>query len=135
MNTLLEFSVRDVGSAFSGFFTSVKNALQDFGANDIIDVLLLTAILFFAFRFFKSRKAGVLLVGVVLIVTLTYVAYLFNLKATYFIFSAILDIGVLALIILFQPEIRDALEKVGSGSMVGIMSFGDQKRKRQSTSP
>ena len=131
MNTLLEFSIGDVSDAFSAFFSSVKSALLAFGPTDVIDILLLTAILFFAFRFFKSRKAGVLLVGVVLIITLTYVAYLFNLQATHFIFSAILDIGVLALIILFQPEIRDALEKVGSGSMVGIMSFGDQKRKRQ----
>jgi diadenylate cyclase len=42
-----------------------------------------------------------------------------------------MDIGIIALIILFQPEIRDALEKVGSGSMNGIMTFGDQKKKRQ----
>jgi diadenylate cyclase len=69
-------------------------------------------------------------VGVLLIIVLTAVTYVFDLDATYYIFSAILDIGVLALIILFQPEIRDALEKVGSGSVFGIMSLGDQKNKR-----
>ena len=131
MNTFIHVSVGDVGEAFSKFFTSLKNSLLDFQVTDAVDIILLSAILFFGFRFFKSRKAGVLLVGVLFIVTLTFIAYLFKLEATYFIFSAILDIGVLALVILFQPEIRDALEKVGAGSMVGIMSFSDQKRKRQ----
>ena len=128
---LLKFSADTVRNSFSAFFSSLKEILVDFTVIDAIDIVLLSAILFFAFRFFKSRKAGVLLVGVLLIVTLTYLAYLFNFEATYFIFSAILDIGVLALVILFQPEIRDALEKVGAGSVVGIMSFGDQKKKRQ----
>lgn len=131
MNVFMQVSARNISEAFLNFFASVKNAFHDFYVTDAIDILLLAAILFFGFRFFKSRKAGVLLVGVVIIVTLTLIAYVFDLKATHFIFSAILDIGVLALIILFQPEIRDALEKVGTGSMAGIMSFSDQKRKRQ----
>jgi len=131
MNTLFGFSLNGVGDAFSSFFNSVKNAFLDFHITDAIDILLLTAILFIAFRFLKSRKAGVLLIGVFLIVILTFVTYIFDLDATYFIFSAIMDIGIIALIILFQPEIRDALEKVGSGSVNGIMTFGDQKKKRQ----
>ena len=118
-------------SVFSSLISSVKHSFSDFRVTDAIDILLLSIILFLAFRFFKSRKAGVLLLGVVLILALTLLAYIFKLEATYFIFNSILDIGVLALIILFQPEIRDALEKVGAGSMSGIMNFGDQKKKRQ----
>ena len=120
-----------VSSIFTGLINSLKNSIQNFEISDAVDILLLTVILFLGFRFFKSRKAGVLLVGVILILLLTFAAYVFDLDATYYIFNSILDIGVLALIILFQPEIRDALEKVGSGSMSGIMSFGDQKKKRQ----
>lgn len=118
-------------SVFSSLIYSVKHSFSDFRVTDAIDILLLSIILFLAFRFFKSRKAGVLLLGVALILAFTFVAYIFKLEATYFIFNSILDVGVLALIILFQPEIRDALEKVGSGSMSGIMNFGDQKKKRQ----
>lgn len=131
MNTLTKIFSGDVYDMFSGFFSSLKAAFLDFHVSDAIDIVLLAAILFFAFRFFKSRKAGVLLIGLVIIVTLTFITYLFDLDATYFIFSSLLDVGVLALIVLFQPEIRDALEKVGSGSVSGIMSFGDQRKKRQ----
>lgn len=129
MSSFLEISGAE--SSMSNFFASVKNAFLAFHPTDVVDILLLASILFVAFRFFKSRKAGVLLVGVLLIIVLTAVTYVFDLDATYYIFSAILDIGVLALIILFQPEIRDALEKVGAGSVFGIMSLGDQRSKRR----
>lgn len=131
MNTFLNITGRSVGDAFSSFFSSVKNAFSTFRITDAIDIILLAAILFIAFRFLKSRKAGALLLGVTIILILTFVAYVFNLNATHFLFSSILEIGVLALVIIFQPEIRDALERVGTGSVSGIMNFGDQKKKRQ----
>ena len=131
MNTLINISNSGVGEAFSAFFNSAKNAFLSFRVTDAIDIIILATILFVAFRFLKSRKAGASLLGVSVIIILTFVAFVFNLNATYFIFSSILKIGVLALVIIFQPEIRDALEKVGSGSVNGIMNFGDQKKKRQ----
>ena len=131
MNSLINISGAGIKDAFSVFFASVKNAFMSFSFADAIDIVILATILFLAFRFLKSRKAGALLLGVTVIVILTFAAYMFDLKATHFIFSSILKIGVLALIIIFQPEIRDALEKMGSGSVNGLMNFGDQKKKRQ----
>lgn len=128
MLSILQVSLADF---WANVCDSFLNAISDFQISDAIDIILLSIILFFAFRFFKSRKAGVLLIGVLFIIVLTFVANIFNLYATHYVFNSILKIGVLALVILFQPEIRDALEKVGSGSMSGIMSFGDQKKKRQ----
>ncbi len=117
--------------AFKKFFVSLKNSFCNFEVSDAFDIFFLTIILFVAFRFFKSRKAGALLVGAGAIILLTYLAEIFDLDATYYIFSSILEIGVLAIIIIFMPEIRDVLEKVGSGSVSGFMNFGDQKKKRQ----
>lgn len=115
----------------SSLLSFVKACFIDFTIADAADILLLSVIFFFAFRFLKGRKAGVLIVGIAIFTALLIAAYVFNLEATHFVFSQIFKIGVLALIIIFQPEIRDALEKVGSGSISGIMSFGDQKKKRQ----
>lgn len=131
MNFLMNVFPQVVKDAFFSFLSSVKKSLCDFGVSDAIDIILLASILFFAFRFFKSRKAGVLLIGVLITVVLTFVAYIFNLEATHYIFRSLLNIGVIGLVIIFQPEIRDALEKVGTGSVNGIMTLGDQKHKRQ----
>lgn len=131
MNGLCNIIADGAGKAFKGFFASTKQAFLDFSVADAIDILLIATILFLAFRFLKSRKAGVLLVGVSFVIILTFLAYLFNLNATYSVFSAILKYGVLVLIIIFQPEIRDALEKLGTGSINGIMNFADTKNKKQ----
>ena len=50
---------------------------------------------------------------------------------TEYIFSGVFQIGAFALLIIFQPEIRDALERVGSGSLEGIKNFTDSKKKKQ----
>lgn len=108
-----------------------KNCIGNFGISDAVDILLLTIILFFAFRFIKGRKGGVLLIGIAILLVITGLSAAFNLDATFFVFSQLFKVGMIAVIIIFQPEIRDALEKVGSGSINGIMNFGDQKKKHQ----
>ena len=45
--------------------------------------------------------------------------------------NTILDSGVIVFIIVFQPEIRDALEKLGNGSIKSIMSISDRKKKKE----
>ena len=127
MNNFLMVSLPSV---FNSFIDSVKNSILNFSIVDAADILIITLILFFVFRSLKSRKAGALLVGVAVVVVITAVAYIFNLTATFYLFSNVFEIGVLVLVIIFQPEIRDALEKLGSGSFNGIMTFGDQKKKK-----
>jgi len=130
MNFLLEFSFDSVKNLFSSFFKDVKGVFSDFGFKDVVDILLLTAILFFAYRFVRGRKAGALLIGILICFVLTFVSSIFELYATQFIFSKIFEIGIIAILIIFQPEIRDALEKIGSGSLGSILNFSDQKRRR-----
>ncbi len=122
----------DVGN--NVFFEKIKAAFSSFADNliiNILDVLILTFILFFAVRFIKGRKAGVLLIGISVLVLLTGVAYLLDLPATKYVFAQIFSVGIVALVIIFHPEIRDALERVGNGSINGFMSFGDSKKKNQ----
>lgn len=131
MNTMLEIQASGIGEAFSKFINGVKNAFLNFTFTDAIDILVLTLLFFFMFKFFRSRKAGALLIGVLICLVILLGAWAFGLEATRFIFEGIFAIGALALVIIFQPEIRDILERIGSGSLSGIMTFGEQKKKQQ----
>ena len=117
-------------NVFSSIVSFMRDCFANFQLADAFDILFLSIVLFFAFRFIKGKKAGVLLIGIVIFFSIMIAAYFFELQATHFVFSQIFRVGVIAIIIIFQPEIRDALEKVGAGSISGIMSFGDQKKKR-----
>ncbi len=119
--------------ADTGFFGKIGEVIRSFAESPIInafDILILTLVLFFAVRFVRGRKAGVLLIGISVLVIITAIAHIFNFTATKHLFSSIFGVGIIALVIIFHPEIREALERVGSGSISGIMSFGDQRKKQ-----
>jgi len=118
-------------SIFSNFGEVFKECFKEFSPTDALDIFLLGIFFFFAFRFIRGRKAGVLLVGILIFFVVQMLAFMLSLDATYFVFSQIFKVGAIAIVIIFQPEIRDALERIGSGSLSGIFSLSDQKKKRQ----
>jgi diadenylate cyclase len=128
MYTLLEVSARET---FNHVLENVKGIFVNFHWTDAIDIVLLAVLFYFVFSFFKSRKAGTLLIGIFLCLLLYTAAVFLNLSGIEYILSGVFKIGALAIVIIFQPEIRDLLETIGSGSIKGIKTFSDQARKKQ----
>lgn len=116
---------------FSQFLNTAKKIFLDFSPTDAIDIALLTVIFALLFSFFKNRKAGTLIVGIILCLIVYGASYIFNFNGVRAILAGVFQIGALALVIIFQPEIRDMLEKVGYGSLKGIRGIGDQSKKKQ----
>lgn len=110
---------------------SCKNAITNFGPKDAIEIVIIAAILFLAYTLLKGKKAGALVMGIAILVLLLMLSSLLDFKVLYNLLSSILGSGVLVIIIIFQPEIRDALEKLGKGSIKGIMSFSDRRKKKE----
>ena len=131
MYAILKAGAGNFGGTIKNFFSAIGKAFSEFTPIDAVDILVLSLLCFCALRFFKGRKAGTVLVGVAICLCVLIAAYALGLEATYFIFAGVFEIGALAIVIIFQPEIRDALEKIGSGSLSGIRNFGDQKKKKQ----
>lgn len=127
MNAFLKI---DFGG-LQGFFGVVLDIFRDFKVTDAIDILLLTAIFFISVKFLKTRKAWALIIGIVLCAIIWGLARIFNLDGLYFVLSGVFNYGILALVIIFQPEIRDALEKLGSGSIGRFSGLGDKRKKQQ----
>ena len=129
MSFMLGVVSENARSSFAAFFNVLKTVFVSFGWTDAFDIIVLACILFFAFRFFKNRKAGALLIGVAVCGVVLFLATIFALDSVAYLFSAIFHVGAIAVVIIFQPEIREALEKVGSGSLSKLMSFGDHKNR------
>ena len=121
----------ELKESFSQFIDNVKGILTNFLWTDVIDIIILALLFYFVFSFFRSRKAGTLLIGIFICLVLYALAVLFNLSGVQYILSAVYQIGALAIIIIFQPEIRDLLETIGSGSIKGIRTFREQAHKKQ----
>ena len=122
----------------SDFFAAVPGYIKDYvleplshiGIIDIIDIFLLTMLLFYIYRFIRNRRAGKLALGLVLILVVLVMTSLLEMRAIGFILRNFYQVGIIAVLIIFQPELRAALEKVGNTSIVtGIKNFttGDRK--------
>ncbi|MBQ3141277.1 MAG: diadenylate cyclase CdaA [Clostridia bacterium] len=84
---------------------------------DIIDIIVVAFLIYKVLQLAVETRAEQLLKGVVLVIALYAVANWLDMVAINFIMSNILDIGILAVLILFQPEIRRALEQVGRSKL------------------
>ncbi len=98
---------------------------------DILDILCLSLVLFVAFQFVKERRAGKLALGVGLLFAFMILCNLLNLRSMQFILSHFFDFGIIVLVIIFQPEFRSALEKLGDNSIKGVKSIGEAKNSTQ----
>lgn len=101
---------------------------------DLIDILLTSVIFYYAFKFIRERRAGKLAVGVLILAILEVVSTAFHLPVIGFLMQTFFQVGLLAMIILFQPELRSALEKIGGvqvGDIRGIIAPGDAAKQKE----
>ena len=122
-------SIQDID--FESIFNTAGEVLSDFGLGDIIEIALLTVLTFFTFRFLKGRKAGALIIGIALCLFMLFLSDIFGLNVLYALLSSIVSSGMLVVIVIFQPEIREALERIGNGSIHGILNFSDRRKKKE----
>lgn len=83
------------------------------GILDFVDVAVVTIIIYLFLRFIKGTRALQILIGLVLIFISTLVARTLNLAALSLILNSLMAIWIIAFVILFQPEIRNALARMG----------------------
>lgn len=84
---------------------------------DIIDIAVLSYLIYKLIQFMRETRAGGLFKGVVVLLLCYFVARIAKMKALMFILDKAFDVGLLAIIILFQPELRRTLEKVGHSKL------------------
>ena len=112
-----------VGELFS-FLLSQVRAIRPI---DVIDILLVAVLLYYVILFFRDRRAGKLAAGVVLLLLALALSNLLQMRAISFILETVVGVGVIALVILFQPELRAMLERMGRGSLSGLGKLVDPK--------
>ena len=84
---------------------------------DILDILLLGIIIYLAFRWLRGSSAMSIFVAIVSLYIIRVVVGAFDMRLMTAIMDMILDVGVLAIIVIFQPEIRKFLIKLGNRYM------------------
>ncbi|MBQ6075050.1 MAG: diadenylate cyclase CdaA [Lachnospiraceae bacterium] len=85
---------------------------------NILEILVLAVLVYYLILWIKRSRAWVLLRGIVVLLIFVLLAKLFELNVISFIADRTLSILVIALLVLFQPELRAALEQIGQGKFI-----------------
>jgi len=94
---------------------SIKNSISDFRVTDAIDILLLATIIYWLLKLTSKTRAMQVLKGLGFVLFAAWVTDFLNLVGTTWILNYVLTAGALVIVIIFQPELRRALAKIGRG--------------------
>ncbi len=111
------------------FFRDVLAMLPTIKFMDIIDILLVTFVLYTLIMMIQTTGAARIAKSIVLLLVLAVVTKLLNMYLMSFLLDRVLEIGLIALVIMFQPELRRMLEKIGSKSFRELLSTKQEQRE------
>ncbi len=100
--------------------TDAGKVIRSMAFSDVVDILIVAALIYLLIRFIRRTNANKVANGILFLVVAMWLSTALNLTVTSFILRQVFEIGILAVIVLFQPEIRRALEKVGSSQLFSL---------------
>lgn len=100
--------------------------LPTFQFTDALDILLVAALFYEILRWVRKTKAWALVKGIITVLVIWLLASLMELNMAIWILESTLSVGILAVVVIFQPELRRALEQLGQGDIF-TRFFGKEK--------
>ena len=97
---------------FQGYFPLIRIQLAD-----LLDIAIMTGVIYKLLWMLRKTSSGRVLRGILILLLAMVVSSAISLTATSFLLKQVVELGVLVLVILFQPEIRRFLERMGSGGL------------------
>ena len=110
--------------ALQEFFSNLSSTFPTVSVWDVLDILLVAGLVYYVIDRVRSTSAFRIVKAIGLLVAFTLLTDLLNLHAVNYLLDRILQVGFIALVIVFQPELRRLLERVGSrGTVKGLISL------------
>ncbi len=96
----------------------LDNLATGIGITDIIDILIVAFVIYKVLGFIKETRAEQLIKGLLVLVLVTFLSDVFNLYTLNWILRGTMTVGIIAIVIIFQPELRRGLEYVGRNKLL-----------------
>ena len=109
--------------------TVITNTLKNISIFAVLDILVVAYIFYKGYILIKETRAEQLLKGIILMVAFIPISYVLKLEMLNFILNKTLTIGLLSVVIIFQPEIRRALEHIGRSAFEEIHNIQDEEKR------
>lgn len=110
---------------FETLLSNIPASLLSFRLADILDIAIVAYIFYMLSAFVRETRAGTLIKGIVLLMIFTWLSNLLQLNTINYLLRNLMQFAFMAFIVIFQPELRRALEKVGRTNFSSLFSQED----------
>ena len=122
----------DIMTYISDIFQNFIRVVMSITVFDIIDILLLTYLIYVIIKLMRETRAEQLMKGILILLLIFVVVQICQLKVMSFLFENFFQVGIIAIVVVFQPELRRILERVGRAKVPNL-TFGLQSSDNESS--
>lgn len=115
--------------ALYAFWNQILYAIQNFRIFDLLDIIIIAWLIYKAIAFLRETRAGQLVKGIAILLFVYAFANLFELSVLQWVLSTVVDSAIIAVAIIFQPELRRILERVGQTKISYNQSLDEETEK------
>lgn len=101
--------------------------------SDLIDILIVAGIIYYIIRLIRGTRAIQLVKGLVLLIIVFMASEWLNLNTLHYLLSSAVQVGLFAVVVIFQPELRNMLEHIGRIKIGNIIDIGSSDNDTEST--
>lgn len=105
--------------------------IPEFTITDILEIVIIAYAFYHIILWIKDTRAWMLLKGMLLLGIIFLVAVVLEMNVVLWVFRNAMVVGIMALVVIFQPELRNALEQLGRKNILGSFSFDNQRGKNE----
>lgn len=115
---------------FMDGLTSIR--LDAIGWSDVVEMIILAFLIYHILLWIKTTRAWTLVKGFIVIFAFLLLAVIWEMDTILWIAGRVFDIGILAVVIVFQPELRKALEQLGQKNIItDLLNLDNQKEEKE----
>ena len=121
--------MENILSSFESFYKTIY--FPQIHITDIIEILIISVISYYIIIWFKNSRAWTLFKGIAVLAIFMLLAAVFELNTILWIFRNTISVGIIAIIIIFQPELRKGLEQLGQRNFITSLFDNSTSEKKE----
>jgi len=117
--------IRELANQAWGVILTLRGTIRVW---DVVDILIMAFLIYRVLSFMQKTSASSVIKGLVLILGVAFLANFFNMNILSYLFRQVVQMGIIVIVVLFQPEIRKMFERMGTTK---LNTFFRRKRKQE----
>ena len=111
--------------AIGSWFGRMISFIPAMRLTNVVEILIISVLIYYILIWIRDTRAWTLLKGVLVIFAFVLFAYVFNMSTILWLFQNLISVIIISLFVLFQPELRRALEQLGRKNILtSVFSIG-----------